>query len=173
MTLYRPYTEPAGSNLFRAWGMVNNVWRYIVLFCVGRNFLFSYPRSTLFSRLSENCTKEFYTIDLRLYTLEIIIIIIIINISFSPVTDLFSCHRPFLLSQTFSLLPGNSPETKAIPTAQAASFTLQYFPYNVCCSKCSCLFSECIECFALTASKTLLWNFCYYSGGFSYYWLLS
>jgi hypothetical protein len=45
----------------------------------------------------------------------IIIIIIIINV--------FSCHRPFL--------PGTSLEPAVIPTAQASSFTLQYFPYYV------------------------------------------
>ena len=44
----------------------------------------------------------------------IIIIIIIMDIS---------CHRPFL--------PGTSLEPTVIPTAQASSFTLQYFPYYV------------------------------------------
>ena len=34
-----------------------------------------------------------------------------------------SCHRPFL--------PGTSLEPAVIPTAQASSFTLQYFPYYV------------------------------------------
>jgi len=34
-----------------------------------------------------------------------------------------SCHRPFL--------PGISLGTAVIPTAQASSFTLQYFPYYV------------------------------------------
>ena len=33
------------------------------------------------------------------------------------------CHRPFL--------PGTSLESIMIPTAQASSFTLQYFPYYV------------------------------------------
>jgi hypothetical protein len=42
-----------------------------------------------------------------------------------------SCHRP--------ILPGNSIEPTVIPTAQASSFTLQYFPYYVWCSKYSCL----------------------------------
>ena len=37
-----------------------------------------------------------------------------------------SCHRPFL--------PGTSLEPAVIPTAQAWSFTLQYFPYCVWCS---------------------------------------
>ena len=34
-----------------------------------------------------------------------------------------SCHRPFQ--------PGTSLEPAVIPTAQASSFTLQYFPYYV------------------------------------------
>ena len=38
-----------------------------------------------------------------------------------------SCHRPFL--------PGTSLEPAVIPTAQASSFTLQYFWYYVWCSK--------------------------------------
>ena len=37
-----------------------------------------------------------------------------------------SCHRPFL--------PGTYLEPVVIPTAQASSFTLQYFPYYVWCS---------------------------------------
>jgi hypothetical protein len=44
----------------------------------------------------------------------VIIIIIIIVISY---------HKPFL--------PGTSLEPAVIPTAQASSFTLQYFPYYV------------------------------------------
>ena len=42
-----------------------------------------------------------------------------------------------LLSQAF--LPGTSLEPAVIPTTQASSFTLQYFPYYVWCSKYSCL----------------------------------
>jgi hypothetical protein len=34
-----------------------------------------------------------------------------------------SCHMP--------ILPGNSLEPTVIPTAQASSFTVQYFPYYV------------------------------------------
>jgi hypothetical protein len=49
------------------------------------------------------------------FIIIIIIIIIIINVA--------SCHRPFL--------PGTSLEQAVIPTAQASSFTLQYFPYYV------------------------------------------
>ena len=51
-----------------------------------------------------------YNLDTR------IIIIIIIQ---------YAC----LLSQAF--LPGTSLEPAVIPTAQASSFTLQYFPYYV------------------------------------------
>jgi len=49
----------------------------------------------------------------------IIIIVIIIII----IIIIFSCHSPFL--------PGTSLEPAVIPTAQASSFTLQYFPYYV------------------------------------------
>ena len=42
-----------------------------------------------------------------------------------------SCHRPFV--------PGTSLEPTVIPTAQASSFTLQYFPYYDRCSKYSCV----------------------------------
>jgi hypothetical protein len=50
----------------------------------------------------------------KIFIIPIIIIIIIIDVS---------CHMPFL--------PGNSLEPTVIPTAQASSFTLQYFPYYV------------------------------------------
>ena len=46
----------------------------------------------------------------------VIIIIIIIDMN-------VSCHRSFL--------PGTSLEPAVIPTTQASSFTLQYFPYYV------------------------------------------
>jgi len=52
--------------------------------------------------------------------LRIIIIIIIIIIC---ICIIVSCHRTFL--------PGTSLEPAVIPTAQASSFTLQYFPYYV------------------------------------------
>ena len=48
----------------------------------------------------------------------IIIIIIIIIVDMDV-----SCHRPFLRD--------TSLEPAVIPTAQASSFTLQYFPYYV------------------------------------------
>jgi hypothetical protein len=41
------------------------------------------------------------------------------------------CLRPFL--------PGTSLEPAVTPTAQASSFTLQYFQHYVWCSKYSCL----------------------------------
>ena len=47
-------------------------------------------------------------------TFKIIIIIIDMNVS---------CHRYFF--------PGTALEPAVIPTAQASSFTLQYFPYYV------------------------------------------
>ena len=65
--------------------------------------------------------NEFYVVIFKkyysIYNLCIIIIIIIIIIIY------VSCHRP--------ILPGNSLEPTVIPTAQASSFTLQYFPYYV------------------------------------------
>jgi hypothetical protein len=56
----------------------------------------------------------------KCHLIIIIIIIIIIDVSY---------HRPFL--------PGTSLEPAVIPTAQSSSFTLQYFPYYVRCSKYS------------------------------------
>jgi hypothetical protein len=61
--------------------------------------------------------KKGFTVHIYRYTYCVIIIIIIIII-----IDV-SCHRP--------ILPGNSLEPTVIPTAQASSFTLQYFPYYV------------------------------------------
>ena len=53
----------------------------------------------------------------------VVIIIIIIVVVVVVVVVVVSCHRPFL--------PGTSLEPAVIPTAQASSFTLQYFPYYV------------------------------------------
>jgi hypothetical protein len=61
-------------------------------------------------QLAASLVKEF-----NKNKINFIIIIIIINV--------VSCHRPFL--------PGTSLEPAVIPTAQASSFTLQYFPYYV------------------------------------------
>ena len=61
----------------------------------------------------------FWQFGSLLYNVVCIIIIIII------VVVQYVC----LLSQAF--LPGTSLEPAVIPTAQAASFTLQYFPYYV------------------------------------------
>jgi hypothetical protein len=51
------------------------------------------------------------------------IIIIIIIVIIIIIIVVVSCHKP--------ILPGNSLEPTVIPTAQASSFTLQYFPYYV------------------------------------------
>ena len=56
--------------------------------------------------------------SIAVFCSESIIIIIIIIIII-----VVSCHRPFLR--------GTSLEPAVIPTAQASSFTLQYFPYYV------------------------------------------
>jgi len=56
--------------------------------------------------------------------ITIIIITIIIIIIIIIIDDMnVSCHRP--------LFSGTSLEPAVIPTAQASSFTLQYFPYYV------------------------------------------
>jgi hypothetical protein len=55
--------------------------------------------------------------------ISIIIIIITIIITIIIIIVVVSCHRPFL--------PGTSLEPAVIPTAQASSVTLQYFPYYV------------------------------------------
>jgi hypothetical protein len=57
-----------------------------------------------------------YCTDFKVLHIIIIIIIIIIIV-------LVPCHGPFL--------PGSSLEPAVTPTAQASSFTLQYFPYYV------------------------------------------
>jgi flagellar basal body-associated protein FliL len=53
----------------------------------------------------------------------IIIIIIIVVVVVVLVVVVISCHMPFP--------PGTSLEPPVTPTAQASSFTLQYFPYYV------------------------------------------
>ena len=57
--------------------------------------------------------------QLRQLVLVGIVVVIVIII----IIDMNVCHRPFL--------PGTSLEPAVIPTAQASSFTLQYFPYYV------------------------------------------
>jgi hypothetical protein len=54
----------------------------------------------------------------------------------------------FLLPQTFSSWTNGDS-----PTAQASSFTLQYFPYYVWCSLDSSFCKDSIECFPYMASK--------------------
>ena len=60
-----------------------------------------------------------FPVQLPNFSLSFFIIIIIIII----IINVVSCHRPFL--------PGTSLEPAVIPTAQASSFTLHYFPYYV------------------------------------------
>jgi len=55
-----------------------------------------------------------YFAKLELLLLLLLLLILDMNVS---------CHRSFL--------PGTSLEPAVIPTAQASSFTLQYFPYYV------------------------------------------
>jgi len=59
-------------------------------------------------------------IDNCVFTYHYIIIIIIIIINYYYYV---SCHRP--------ILPGNCLKPTVIPTAQASSFTRQYFLYYV------------------------------------------
>jgi len=74
-----------------------------------QNFIFEIVCTDFFSR----------AIIIIVIVIIIIIIIIIIILFYMDV----SCHRPFL--------PGTSLEPAVIPTAQASSFTLQYFPHYV------------------------------------------
>ena len=63
--------------------------------------------------------------------ISVTFLIIPISSSSSSSYDMdVSCHRPFL--------SGTSLEPSVIPTAQASSFTLQYFPYYVSRSKYNC-----------------------------------
>ena len=66
-----------------------------------------------------------------------------------------SCHRYFL--------PGTSLEPAVIPTAQALSFTLQYFPYYLWCSKYSCLLQWIYRMFSWYSVQIFF-------GFSSYYW---
>ena len=69
-------------------------------------------------------TVRSVTMDLSWSSVTLLLLLLLYDMD-------FSCHRPFL--------PGTSLEPAVIPTAQASSFTLQYFPYYVWCSKYSCL----------------------------------
>ena len=55
----------------------------------------------------------------------VVVVVVIIIIIIIIIIIRYGC----LLSQAF--LPGTSLEPAVIPTAQASSFTLQYFPYCV------------------------------------------
>ena len=59
----------------------------------------------------------------------VVIIVIIIVVVVVVVVVVIIIQYACLLSQAF--LPGTSLEPAVIPTAQASSFTLQYFPYYV------------------------------------------
>jgi len=73
-----------------------------------------------------------------------------------------SCHRPFL--------PSSSLEPAMIPTAQASSFTLQYFPYYVWCSKYSCLLKWIYPMSSWYSFQIFPYASRYYSSGSNYYW---
>jgi hypothetical protein len=86
-----------------------------------RSWMETMNQSATFRKVTEIPT----TLLLGLHCLEtcaskVCAIIIIITIIIIVVV---SCHRPFL--------PGTSLEPAVTPTAQASSFTLQYFPYCV------------------------------------------
>ena len=68
-------------------------------------------------------TDRHCTAFLLLLLLLLIIILILLLLLLLLYDMDVSCHRPFL--------PGTSLEPAVIPTAQASSFTLQYFPYCV------------------------------------------
>jgi len=55
----------------------------------------------------------------------VIVVVVVVIIIIIIIIIQYVC----LLSQAF--LPGTSLEPAVIPTAQASSFTLQYFPYYV------------------------------------------
>jgi len=69
------------------------------------------------TKRQKNSSKSLHFSSYNFQVVAVIIIIIIII--------QFVC----LLSQSF--LPGTSLEPAVIPTTQASSFTLQYFPYYV------------------------------------------
>ena len=67
--------------------------------------------------------QSYFIIIIIIIIIIITIIIIIIIIIVIIIIIIVSCHRPFP--------PGTSLEPALIPTAQASSFTMQYFPYYV------------------------------------------
>ena len=62
---------------------------------------------------------SYVTIDIIIIIIIIIVVVVVVVV----IVAVVSGHRPFL--------PGTSLEPAVIPTAQASSFTLQYFPYYV------------------------------------------
>ena len=73
-----------------------------------------------------------------------------------------SCHRPFV--------PGTSLEPAVIPTAQASSFTLQYFPIMCDVPSTPVFCSESIERFPGTNSKIFLKLLVTIPVAQNYYW---
>jgi hypothetical protein len=73
------------------------------------------------SQLKLESTDSYVASSLRAAIAFIIAVIIIIIIII--IINVVSCHRPFL--------SGTSLEPAVIPTAQASSFRLPYFPYYV------------------------------------------
>ena len=73
--------------------------------------------------LSFFCVRVTHTQVLLYEVAELLLLLLLLLSSLSSYDMDVSCHRPFLL--------GTSLEPAVIPTAQASSFTLQYFPYYV------------------------------------------
>jgi hypothetical protein len=67
-------------------------------------------------------TTHLLIVEREIYMQLIVLLLLLLLLIIIIIIDV-SCHRP--------ILPGNSPEPTVIPTAQASSFTLQYFPYCV------------------------------------------
>ena len=90
---------------------------------LGRNMLRPNVNETLTFRMGILCDtpRDTGRILIAVNTLPSPLIIIIIVIII--IINVVSCHRPFL--------PGTFLEPAVISTAQASSFTLQYFPYYV------------------------------------------
>jgi hypothetical protein len=70
---------------------------------------------------SDNKQIIFFFFSLLLLLLLLFLLLLLLSLLLFDID--VSCHRPFL--------PGTSLEPAVITTAQASSFTLQYFPYYV------------------------------------------
>jgi len=89
---------------------------------VFRNVGTKYSDPVELAKIKNSTCTVLYTLMTNLHLFVVILFIIIIIII---IITRYAC----LLSQAF--LPGTSLEPAVIPTAQASSFTLQYFPYYV------------------------------------------